>query len=217
MPFREDVVQRQHLRLRPVRHPLHVLVAEVVLHRHAVVAADGHVAVQVLALEGVGDDGLVLHADQVVEPGLPQGQDRALELPGGGVGARHRVVPGDIVLEDRRGLMVQRRRTAGQLEQPRVIRERRLGPREQHGYLTSCHCLPPPPADCNKRHASCPTGRDRRLFLPLIRRPAPRGRVGRGAFPLLPTQRPRSRRHRITFDRRRSPAYTHSVAGVAQR
>ena len=48
---------------------------------------DRHVVVQVLALEGVGDDGLVLHADQVVEARPAQGADGALQLPGRGVGA----------------------------------------------------------------------------------------------------------------------------------
>ena len=85
--LRVDVIQGQHLRLGLVGHPGHVFLAEVVQHRDAVVPEDRHVAVQVLALEGVGDHGLVLHADQVVEPGCAQRQDRAFELPGRGVGA----------------------------------------------------------------------------------------------------------------------------------
>ena len=96
----EDLVQRQHLRLRAGRAPSACLRAEVVAHRDAVVPADRHVAVQVLALEGVGDHGLVLHADQVGETGILQRQYRALELPGSGVGAGHGIMPGDVVLED---------------------------------------------------------------------------------------------------------------------
>ena len=58
--------------------------------------------VQVLALEGVGDDGLVLHAGDVGVAGVLEREDRALQLPGRRVRARERVVPGDVVLQDGR-------------------------------------------------------------------------------------------------------------------
>ena len=84
-------------------------------------AEDRHVTVQVLALEGVGDHGLVLHADQVVEACLAQGQDGAFELPGGGVGAGHGEMPGDVVLEDRGQAGLERLRSARQLEQALIV------------------------------------------------------------------------------------------------
>ena len=65
---------------------------------------DGHIAVQVFAFEGIGDHGLVLHADQVIETGLAQGQDGAFQLPGGGVGAGHGEMPGDVIFEDGGGV-----------------------------------------------------------------------------------------------------------------
>ena len=90
---------------------------------------DRHIAVQVLALEGVGDHGLVLHAHQIVKACLPQGQDRALKLPGGGVRAGHRKVPGDIVLENRGRVGMERFGPARQFEETLVVLDHGLGPR----------------------------------------------------------------------------------------
>ncbi len=98
--FGVDIIQGQHLGLGPIGHPCHVIPSEVVEHWNIIVLADWHIAIQVFALESIGDDRLVLHAHQIGEARLAQGQDGALQLPGGSVGTGHRIVPGDVVFED---------------------------------------------------------------------------------------------------------------------
>ena len=89
----KDIVQRQHLGLGRIRNPLHIAVAEVIKDRDIVFLEDGDVVIEVLAFEGVGDDGLVLHANQILIAALLQSLDGAFQLPGRGVRARKRVVP----------------------------------------------------------------------------------------------------------------------------
>src|ERR1700687_1633085 len=84
--FWKDRVQNEHSGFGLDAHPLHVTVFEVVEDGDAVAVEDGQVPVQILALEGVRDDGLVLDTDQVVQTVGAQGADRPFELPGGGVG-----------------------------------------------------------------------------------------------------------------------------------
>src|SRR5207342_1957375 len=95
-------------------HPAHVAVFEVVQNGDVVGLEDRHVAVQVFALEGVGDDGLVLYAGQIVEATRAQSADGAFELPGGGVGSWKREVPADVVFEDGRRARLQVLLQAGQ-------------------------------------------------------------------------------------------------------
>jgi hypothetical protein len=104
----EDTVQDEHPVLRLVLDPLHVLWSEVEEDRHVVRLADGPVAVEVGALEGVGDHGSVLDTGQVAQAGGTQREDGAFELPGRRVGAWKREVPGDVVLEDRRRARIER-------------------------------------------------------------------------------------------------------------
>ena len=118
-PLRVDVIQRQHRRLGPVGHPRHVFFAEIVQRRNVVTPEDRHVAVQIFALERVGDHRLVLHADQIVEARGAQRQDRAFELPRRRVGAGHREMPRDVILQDRRRVGRQRLRAAGQTQTAR--------------------------------------------------------------------------------------------------
>jgi hypothetical protein len=73
------------------------LAAKVVFDRDEVRAENGQVAIEILTFEGIGNNGLVLHANQVVETAPAQRQNGALELPGRGVGSRHGKVPGNIV------------------------------------------------------------------------------------------------------------------------
>ena len=136
---REDLVQHQHFPLRLVALPFHVFFAEVEPDRDLVALEDGHVLVQVLTLERVGDDGLVLHADQVLEPRLAQPDDGASELPRRRVGRREREVPGDVVLQDRRGRRIQVLLDVGQVHQAFVVFDSalRLRPRGSLPWLWS--------------------------------------------------------------------------------
>jgi hypothetical protein len=113
----EDLVEHEHLRLGLVGNPLHVLVAEVVEDGDVVLLKKGDVVVQVFALECVGDDGLVLHADQVLVAVGAESLDRAFKLPWRGVGAGERVVPGDVVLEYCGRAFVEGAGHAGQFSQ----------------------------------------------------------------------------------------------------
>ena len=121
------------IRFGPVGNPGHVLLPKVVAHWDFVVAEDRHIAVQILALEGIGDNGLVLHADQIIETGCAQRQDRALKLPGRGVRGGHRKVPGDVVFQDRRRAGRQRLGATGQVEQPCVVVQHGLGASAKNG------------------------------------------------------------------------------------
>ena len=116
-----DAIQHQHLGFGLVGHPGHIPVLEVVENRDVVVAEDGHVMVQVLTFEGVDHHRLVLHTTQVGEASLVQGQHRALQLPGRGVGAGHRVVPGDVVFENGGRFRVEGLAYLGQFQQPFVV------------------------------------------------------------------------------------------------
>jgi len=91
--LRVDVIERVHLRLRFVLDPVHVLRFEVVKHRNVIGIEDRHITVKVLALESVCHNGLVLHTGNILEPIVPQGKYRPLQLPRGGVGAWHRKMP----------------------------------------------------------------------------------------------------------------------------
>ena len=122
----EDLIQHQHLRLGLVFHPGHIFLAEIVFHRDAVMAEDRDEPVQVLALEGVGHHRLILHADQVVETRLLQREDGALQLPGGGIRAGQRIMPGDVVLQDRGHPGRERLGAARHLEQALIIRQHGL-------------------------------------------------------------------------------------------
>src|SRR5436309_14985182 len=92
-----------------------------------------HVMVEILAFEGVGDDGLVLHTHQVVESGLPEGEDRSFELPGRGVGRWKRIVPGNVVLEDGGASRVQRLAHFRQFTEAFDVRGDRLGSDAESG------------------------------------------------------------------------------------
>src|SRR5262249_46490384 len=83
--------------------PLHVLVLEVVADGDLIALEDRHVVVQIFAFEGVGDDRLVLDAHLIGEAVPRERLNRAFELPRRGVRAGKRAVPGDVVLQDRRG------------------------------------------------------------------------------------------------------------------
>jgi hypothetical protein len=85
------------------------------------------VAVQILALERVGDDRLVLHAHQVVVAARSQRADRALELPRRRVRAGKREVPRDVVLEDRGRARLEGGRDAGQVVQAVEVVEDVIG------------------------------------------------------------------------------------------
>ena len=87
------MIQRQHFGLGSERYPGHIFLAEIVFRRDIVLLENRHIAVQVFAFEGIGDDRLVLHADQIVEPGIAQRQDRPFELPGSSICAREREMP----------------------------------------------------------------------------------------------------------------------------
>ena len=115
-----DIAQGPHPGAGLERHPGHVLVLEIEQDLDPVGFEDGLVAVQILALEGVGDFGLILDADQVGEAVPPQGQDRPFELPGRGVGRGKGEMPADVVLEDGRRPGFQTVRPVRQLKQPDV-------------------------------------------------------------------------------------------------
>ncbi len=106
-PLGEDVVEDVHLRLGAIRDPLHVLVLEVVADGDVVLLEERQVVVEVLALEGVGHDRLVLNADDLLVAAAAEREDRPLHLPRRRVRARERVVPGDVVLEDRGGALLE--------------------------------------------------------------------------------------------------------------
>jgi len=78
-----------HARLGLVLDPAHVAFLEVVENRYVILAEERHVVIEILALEGVGHHGLVLHAGDVGVPRGLQGLDGSLHLPGRGVGARN--------------------------------------------------------------------------------------------------------------------------------
>src|SRR5690606_29365249 len=99
-------------------------------------------AVQVLALERVSDDGLVLDADEVGEAAVAQRPHRALELPWRRVGARERVVPGDVVLEDRLRAGRERLLHVGEVVKPRDVVEDGLGADAEDGNLGAGHEAP---------------------------------------------------------------------------
>ena len=139
---REHLRQREHLPLRLVTHPREVVGVAVVAHRYAVAAEHAEVAVEPLALLRVGDDRVVLDAHQVGEAGGAQREDRALELPRRGVGARVRVVPGDVVLEDGGGAGGKGILHAGQLAQAPEVAENGVGPGAQHRHA-ALHRAPP--------------------------------------------------------------------------
>ena len=122
-PVREDRVENVHLRFRREPHPAHVGRAEVVADGNVVRLQDREVVVQVLALERVGDDRLILYADQVRKPGPLERANRPLELPRRGVGGREREVPRDVVLEDRRRSGGQRLAQPCELAQARDVFE----------------------------------------------------------------------------------------------
>src|SRR4051794_5528095 len=98
--FRKDPVQYQHLGLGMNRHPAHVAVFEVVQNRDIVVLEYGHVAVEIFALEGIRDDGLVLHAGELIESARFECADGALQLPWRGIGSRKGEMPANVVFEN---------------------------------------------------------------------------------------------------------------------
>ena len=131
----EDAVEHAHLRLRLVAHPRHVAVLEVVEDGDPVLLENRDVVVEVLALERVGDDGLVLDAAQVAVAGAVQRADRALELPRRRVGPWEREVPGDVVLEDRRLARGERGLDAGQADEAIDVLKNGLGRDADDGDL----------------------------------------------------------------------------------
>src|SRR5579859_5481457 len=100
--FGENFVQHAHSGFRLDADPLHVAIFEVVEHGDAIASEDGHVPVQIFALECVRYDRFVLDAYQIIEAVGVQAADSALELPGSGVGGGEGKVPADVVLEDGR-------------------------------------------------------------------------------------------------------------------
>jgi hypothetical protein len=139
MPSGIDAVEHHHLGLGLVDRPRHVAGLEVVEHRDVVLLEDRDVVVEVLALEGVGDHGLVLHADLVLESLGAQGADGPLELPRRGVRAGEREVPGDVVLEDGRRALVHRRLDPGEIEEALMIAQDGLGCGADHSDLAFAH------------------------------------------------------------------------------
>jgi hypothetical protein len=73
--------------------------------------------VEVLTLEGVGDDRLVLDADLIGEAAAGERLNRAFELPRRSVRRRKREMPGDVVLENRRRCRRQRVADAGEVDE----------------------------------------------------------------------------------------------------
>ena len=71
----ENAVKNVGLRLGAVLDPFHVRLFEIVEDRHRVLPKERHVVVQVLSLEGIRDHGLVLHAHDVGEARLLEGED----------------------------------------------------------------------------------------------------------------------------------------------
>jgi hypothetical protein len=134
-----NVVQGAHPGAGLEGHPGHILVLEIETDVDVVGFENRLVAVQIFALEGVGDFGFILDADQVGEAVPPKSEDRAFELPGSGVGRRKREMPADVVLEDGRGARFQAFRPVRQLKQPDDIVENRFGVRPDDRHLSLGH------------------------------------------------------------------------------
>ena len=132
--LRVDVVEHTHRRAWLVAYPAHVLALEVVAHRDTVVLENRNVAVEVLALERIGHDRPVLHADLMVVAPCPQRPDRSLQLPRRRIRTRKREVPGDVVLENGRQARLQAALDTCKLDQPIHVVEHRLRARPHHGH-----------------------------------------------------------------------------------
>jgi len=98
--LRENAVQHVHAGLGLVDLPLDVRILKVVQDGDVVAPEDRHIVVEVFALESIGHHRLVLDAYLSGIAASLQGEDCALQLPGGGIRTGKRQVPGDIVLED---------------------------------------------------------------------------------------------------------------------
>ena len=88
---------------------------------------DRHIAIEVFAFERVRDDGLILHAHDIVKTRAAQRENRPFELPGRRVRARHREMPRDVVFENRRRARIERTRAAREFEQSLVILQNGFG------------------------------------------------------------------------------------------
>ena len=137
--FGKDPIQNQHLRLRFELDPRHVVGTEVVSHRHRVAFEDRQIVIEVFTLERVGDHGLVLHTTDIFEAAVAQRARDAFQLPGRGIGAGKREVPGDVVLENGRARRIERTTELGQFHQPLDVVEDAIGcdPEDGDACLTT--------------------------------------------------------------------------------
>src|SRR5262249_34496688 len=102
------------------------LIPEVVQDGDPVALEDRNVMIQIFALEGVGDDGLVLDADLVRKAAAREGLNGAFELPRCGVRGGKRQIPGEIVLQDGRLACGERARHTGQIDEAIDVRKNRV-------------------------------------------------------------------------------------------
>ena len=109
----------------------------------SVALEDRHVVVEILALERVGHDRLVLHADLVGEAAPRQRLNRPFELPRRRVRRRKRKVPGDVVLENRRLPGRQRGGHAGEIDQAIDVGKNAVDADSEDGdRCLTCHSRP---------------------------------------------------------------------------
>ena len=124
---RENLVEDVHRRLRPILDPPHIAFAEIVEYGDVVLLENGQIVIQIFALERIGHHRLVLHARDVCQARLAQRENRTFELPRGRVGARKRIVPRDVVLEDRGLVRRQGGRHLGERTKALDVRKDRFG------------------------------------------------------------------------------------------
>ena len=107
--FRIDLGKHQHLTFGFVRDPAHVLWFEVVFNRDIVFVVDHVKFVELVALGGVGNNGLVFYRHKVaVTFFLLKRIDNAFQLPGRGVGSRHHEMPRDVVFQNGGGVLLDK-------------------------------------------------------------------------------------------------------------
>ena len=140
-PVREYLVEHMHLCPGRVGDPPHVAVPEIEQDGDAVPAEKGDVVVQILPLERVGDNGLVLNTGDVVEARLLQRKDCPLHLPGGGIGAREREMPRNVVLQYRCRPLPEDGGHPRKIRQALIVLKDGCGCRLQHSNEGSGHRL----------------------------------------------------------------------------
>ena len=69
--FRVNMIQCQHPGFGAIRHPGHIGLAEIIQDWNSIMLKYWHIEIQILTLKSIGNHSLILHADYIIDTGLP--------------------------------------------------------------------------------------------------------------------------------------------------